>query len=398
MTEDDESERAWATRIRAERKARGWSAAAMARELRDAADGRTQDELPQLALLVDYVRRWERGTVGITERYRMLYAAAFGVTEDSLFAVTTPQPSSGSPPLKLPAGAFNPDDEERLSQAISAPRRADAATVTAFEQLFDAVTEVPETLPTDLITTMAPVYDVIQGFRRDAPPGVRPGLLSVCSRTAQLVSWMHFESGDLAAAVAWSDRALNAALQAGDEELVAYTLARRSSYAGAEGDPAQGVDLAIAARQRTTLPPQVEHMVLRHEAQGLAQLGDASACQGRLSESVDTLTRSDLSGEPAYASGFSMNYLNVQIAGCYIEIGRRREAIEMYERELPILTPGYVRAFNVSRLARAYQAVGDAARASKTAKEALALAQATGAVRALRELDRGIADGARWWD
>jgi transcriptional regulator with XRE-family HTH domain len=78
-----------AGRIRAERKARGWDKPEMARRLARAA-GDTRGSLPDHDSLLTYVKRWERGTVGISERYRLLYCRAFDMAEEDLFA--SPQP------------------------------------------------------------------------------------------------------------------------------------------------------------------------------------------------------------------------------------------------------------------------------------------------------------------
>jgi transcriptional regulator with XRE-family HTH domain len=85
--------RVQADRIRTERKACGWDKPEMARQLAHAA-GEARSSLPDHETLLGYVKRWERGAVGISERYRMLYARAFGMTEDELFDVPEDDPSS----------------------------------------------------------------------------------------------------------------------------------------------------------------------------------------------------------------------------------------------------------------------------------------------------------------
>jgi transcriptional regulator with XRE-family HTH domain len=76
--------RVWADRIREERRARGWDKPEMARRLAHAA-GDARSGLPDHESLLTYVKRWERAVVGISERYRLLYACAFGLDEDDLF-------------------------------------------------------------------------------------------------------------------------------------------------------------------------------------------------------------------------------------------------------------------------------------------------------------------------
>jgi len=65
--------------LRAERQARGWNVPEMARQLRQAARA-SGDTVPDNTALCTYVRRWERGQVGPSERYMLHYCRAFGIT------------------------------------------------------------------------------------------------------------------------------------------------------------------------------------------------------------------------------------------------------------------------------------------------------------------------------
>jgi hypothetical protein len=66
--------------LRKQRHSRGWDVPEMARRLASAA-GATRSDLPDHECLVRYVRRWEGGG-GVSERYRLLYAKAFGLPGD----------------------------------------------------------------------------------------------------------------------------------------------------------------------------------------------------------------------------------------------------------------------------------------------------------------------------
>jgi transcriptional regulator with XRE-family HTH domain len=64
--------------LREQRRSRGWDVPQMARRLTSAA-GSERGALPSKECLLVYIRRWERGTVGPSERYRLLYCRAFGI-------------------------------------------------------------------------------------------------------------------------------------------------------------------------------------------------------------------------------------------------------------------------------------------------------------------------------
>jgi hypothetical protein len=44
-----------------------------------------RSSLPDHETPLSYVKRWERASVGVSERYRMLYARAFSMDEEELF-------------------------------------------------------------------------------------------------------------------------------------------------------------------------------------------------------------------------------------------------------------------------------------------------------------------------
>jgi transcriptional regulator with XRE-family HTH domain len=71
--------RALANWLREERARRGWSVAEMARKLRQAADATAMPGIPHAHVLISYVSKWEWEHVGVSERYRLLYCAAFGI-------------------------------------------------------------------------------------------------------------------------------------------------------------------------------------------------------------------------------------------------------------------------------------------------------------------------------
>jgi hypothetical protein len=58
----------------------------LARQIRRAA--RSDPHLPELRDSRRMIRGWEAGEHALSERYRLLYAAAFGVTADDLFTGT----------------------------------------------------------------------------------------------------------------------------------------------------------------------------------------------------------------------------------------------------------------------------------------------------------------------
>jgi hypothetical protein len=82
--------------LREQRLARGWPVPEMARQLRDAARDNGDSALPDGDAICRNIRRWENGRGGISERYRLHYAKAFGVAPGQ-FGAGWPQPAAAVP-------------------------------------------------------------------------------------------------------------------------------------------------------------------------------------------------------------------------------------------------------------------------------------------------------------
>ena len=65
--------------LRQQREARGWACPEMARRLIEAARASGDISVPGVGTLARSIYRWERGTVGPSERYRLYYCQAFGI-------------------------------------------------------------------------------------------------------------------------------------------------------------------------------------------------------------------------------------------------------------------------------------------------------------------------------
>lgn len=64
-----------------QRHARGWNVRQMGRQLREAAKA-SRDTLPSKESLDVMIRRWERDSSGVSERYRLHYCKAFQIPTD----------------------------------------------------------------------------------------------------------------------------------------------------------------------------------------------------------------------------------------------------------------------------------------------------------------------------
>jgi transcriptional regulator with XRE-family HTH domain len=77
--------------LRQQRQARGWNVPQTARRLRAAAAA-IGDTLPGRATLEAHIRRWERGVIAPSERYKLLYCHALGISTGRYGQAPTPPP------------------------------------------------------------------------------------------------------------------------------------------------------------------------------------------------------------------------------------------------------------------------------------------------------------------
>ncbi|MFE3451323.1 hypothetical protein ACFXJ8_20600 [Nonomuraea sp. NPDC059194] len=379
----------WAARLRVLRRARLWSRTELGKRLADAADETSRDRLPSLDTLTRMIELWEAGEQRPDERYAELLCRAFGVDETELFVGDATEVGTtlwhyltGIP---LMPGMFTAEEEERTGRAIEAPQRADDETIGYFRTILDAYTRT-DLRPADLINVLRPVFAGIEVFHRDAGSPVRRAFLLLAAENAELISRMHHEAGDPYGALTWSDEAIRDAREAADTLLEAYTLAQRGGLSDTPGDPAQLVALAVAARERGHLPPRVDALARHHEAQGHALAGDHDMCHRRLEESAQSLA--EPGDDPPYRFDCSAEAHNTLCAGCLVDLGRARGALDILEHQPPQAPSTYAAAYALARMAHAYADAHERERSVETARQALILARRTGASRALRELAR----------
>ncbi len=95
-----QSRGAW---MRLHRQARGWSVPELRRQLREAAKG-AGDTLPGNECLGVMIRRWEKDSGGVSERYRLHYCRALGIPIQDFG--TAPPPVQAGVSRSVPARAI----------------------------------------------------------------------------------------------------------------------------------------------------------------------------------------------------------------------------------------------------------------------------------------------------
>ena len=186
-------------RLREWRRARGWDVPQLARQLRRAA----KEPVAAHDGLVRMIRSWERGTHMLSERYELLYRSlGFGGAAapalDALFS-------------QLVAYLADTRPAERFQIALRTLRDTD--------NLFGPRDVIP--LAMRQLAVMRDLSAALRG--RDNRELMLPQI-----QFADLLGWLYQDTCDFDAALHWLDRALEWARVLGDQDCIAFILARKS--------------------------------------------------------------------------------------------------------------------------------------------------------------------------
>ena len=194
------------------------------------------------------------------------------------------------------------------------------------------------------------------------------------ARFAEFTGWLNQDSGDLRAAMAWSDRALDMAREAHNPAMTSYVLMRKSHIALDAGRPDLVLTLAQAALEVPgELTPRMRALAARQEAHAHAMFGDHDACARALDRAFE------LAAEPAdekdIARYCTPNYIEMEAAHAWVELGRPAMALDVLQQSLVEWKPDFRRdlGMGLARFAIAHARTGAPDDALDIALEAIQL-------------------------
>ena len=225
-------------------------------------------------------------------------------------------------------------------------------------------------------------------------------MLRFACQFVEFGGWIFQDAGDLTCAMQWTNRALDYALELGDERVIAYTLMRKAMIATEGGTPAQGLGIADAAlRRKDSLTPRLRAVILRQRSFSNAVLGEVIATARDADEAVTEAVAGENQDEEDRAPYCTPTYAAMEAGASWVLLGHPRTAIPILEKsrsEWADHTEVRDYALCVSRLALAYAAAGDVERACAAADEVVALAQGLGSRRVVSQLSLLYRGLERW--
>jgi tetratricopeptide (TPR) repeat protein len=240
------------------------------------------------------------------------------------------------------------------------------------------------------LPTVASHFDLVERLLKVAGGSSRADLFALRTRYAEFAGWLHQDSGHWSAAVWWTERALSSAQETGDELMTSYILVKKSQQAGSEEDVRLAIAYARAAQASPSLTATVRAVALQEEAQGLARLGEADECHRKLDQALMLAGKASEVDQEGPARYCIPEFIELARANCLLEMGRPRQAIEIFERELARLPSHHYRDRGVylGQLAVAHAVEREPEPAVVRGREAHDVARATRSNRIFRELKK----------
>jgi len=228
----------------------------------------------------------------------------------------------------------------------------------------------------------------------------RAGVLAFASRFMEFCGWAHQDAGDLECAMQWASKALDYAVELGDQRTIAYTLMRKASIATEAGMPAHGAGIASAALARgDELTPRLKAVILRQRAHARAALQEPATASRDADAAVAEAIAGASQGEDDRAPYCTPLYAAMEAGAVHLRLGDAAAALAVLEPSCAQWSDsGQARdhALSLGRLAEAYAAVGERDQARAAAEDALTAATGLASRRVTSQLV-GVASKLAAW-
>jgi len=243
--------------------------------------------------------------------------------------------------------------------------------------------------------------DLLDTLARQALSATRSQLIKLTGEYHQFLGWMREDSGRHTAALGHYDRAMDAAQETDDANMVTSVLSLKSHLAWSQRDAGRAVGLAEAGqRDIDGVSSGVLALITQQQARGHALDGDSEPVE-RLMDRTEVLTakaaeRPD--GEPPWVYFHGPDRVLYQRGVAYLELGRHNDALELLIAARATLPANYQRDHGryAANIAIAAALDGQLDRAASAAREALAIAVETGSAHTITELRRARQALAKW--
>lgn len=290
------------------------------------------------------------------------------------------------------------DHVSHISQPANLQAAFGADEITALRRVFAAYVDADARMGSIfLVNAVRGQLPAVESACRAARGEHRTDALRFAIEFLEFCGWVHQDAGDFSCADRWTSRALDYAMELGDQRLIAYILMRKSNIATDADEPINGLGLANAAlSDPNSLTPRLRSVILRQRANAHAALISSSAenakdsgfgqdSESAMSEAVAG-TNQDEDDPAPYCT---LPYVEMEIGASLLLLGKPKAALPIFEAsksEWPGPTQSRDNALCLARLATAHASVSDLDNAYKAAVQAIAASESLGSWRIVSQL------------
>jgi tetratricopeptide (TPR) repeat protein len=287
---------------------------------------------------------------------------------------------------------------------VDQPRRTDRKVIGHLTRVLAEYRQLEDvTGPRPVVEPIRAQLTLLDDLAANARGPVRDSVVELISHHAQFAGWLAEDTGNARRALTFYDRAMDAAQQVDDANMITSVLSLKSHLAWSRADAARAVALAQAGqRVNGHVSPGVLALVVQQEARGHALLGDADPTDRAMdrSEALTQEASEHAEDEPPWVYFQDPGRALFQRGIAYLELGRGQEAAELFERARLALAAAYRRDHGryAAVTAHAYALSGEVEQATTLGREAATIAAETGSAHTAGDLRRMRRALNKWAD
>ncbi|WP_322756122.1 hypothetical protein [Frankia sp. Cas3] len=240
----------------------------------------------------------------------------------------------------IPLLAGTEVEPDRVRSALDRPARVDATLISHIEEVLrHALSQDAVLGPQAAIQTVLDQRHLARHLLEDCPPDLRPRLLSVYAGLCRATGWFIFDLGHFDAAVPHFEEGRTAAHEARNTELDALILCNLAQTAIWHNRPRLAVDHASAAVAWSWRTPDraLQANTGDMAARAFAAAGDYDAAMQELHRAETALAAADRA--PSLVDWYDEAFLTGIRGQCLLALGRPAEAISIITPSLAAMDP-----------------------------------------------------------
>jgi tetratricopeptide (TPR) repeat protein len=290
-----------------------------------------------------------------------------------------------------PVSNLDPDEQERVAQAIAVPSRVDAHVIDHIETMLQHCKRQEDALgPQAVLQTVLAQRQLVDALLTQCPESLRPRLLSVYSSMSSSVGFYCFDLDDPDNAMRYCDQGRAAAQEARNTELAIYALCNMSYFASWQGKVHAGIDFAAAAQNLAGKTDDVLLQVCAAERAGTAYAidGQYKDCMDKFDKAQAGIVLAGTASPDSPAYWYHEGLIASQQSDCLLRLGRPQEAATKAREGLSLFDDSFVGslAFCMLRLGTAHLLSGEVEEAARVIGDGAAMTTQNRSVRLTREV------------